>query len=136
MAVDDSDGRVMQFLKQRGLSDDTLVMFMGDNGFLFGEHGLIDKRNAYEESMRVPLLAHCPSLLKPGSSVEGVVANIDVGPTVLDLAGLQTPDQMDGRSFVGLAAGATSLDGRHANSVRYETWYGSQPAPRHRLEGR
>ncbi len=108
MAVDDSVGRVMQLLRDKGLADDTVVMFMGDNGFLFGEHGLIDKRNAYEESMRVPLLGHCPSLWKPGTQVEGVVANIDIGPTVLELAGLQTPDNMDGRSFAGLAAGKPS----------------------------
>ncbi|MBW3538820.1 MAG: sulfatase [Planctomycetes bacterium] len=105
MAVDDSVGRVMQSLRENGLADNTLVIFMGDNGFLFGEHGLIDKRNAYEESMRVPLLAHCPSLLKPGSTVAGVVANIDIGPTILELAGLQAPEHMDGRSFLKLATG-------------------------------
>ncbi len=104
-AVDDSVGRVMAYLKKNGLLENTVVMFMGDNGFLFGEHGLIDKRNAYEVSMRVPLLAHCPSLLKPGSVCEGVVANIDIGPTILELAGLKAPKHMDGRSFVKLATG-------------------------------
>jgi N-acetylglucosamine-6-sulfatase len=105
MAVDDSVGRLMAFLDKQGLARDTVVMFMGDNGFLFGEHGLIDKRNAYEESMRVPLLAHCPALFKAGSSVDGVVANIDIAPTFLELAGLQKPKHMDGRSFLHLATG-------------------------------
>lgn len=105
MAVDDSLGKVMQFLKENKLADSTAVFFMGDNGFLFGEHGLIDKRNAYEESMRVPLLGHCPDLFKGGSKVEDLVANIDIGPTILDLAGLETPKQMDGRSFLPLATG-------------------------------
>ena len=106
-AVDDSVGRIMEFLEERGLADDTVVMFMGDNGFLFGEHGLIDKRCAYEESIRVPLIARCPAVMKPGTTVESVVANIDIAPTILELAGLETPQNMDGRSFVGLASGET-----------------------------
>lgn len=109
LAVDESVGRVMTWLKDNGHYDDTLVIFMGDNGFLWGEHGLIDKRNAYEESMRVPLLAHCPKLLKPGTKVEGVVANIDIGPTIMEAMGLQTPDHMDGRSWLKLATGETKL---------------------------
>ena len=104
-AVDDSVGRIMEFLEERGLADDTVVMFMGDNGFLFGEHGLIDKRCSYEESIRVPLIARCPAVMKPGTTIESVVANIDIAPTILELAGLQTPENMDGRSFVGLASG-------------------------------
>lgn len=109
-AVDDSLGRVMKYLKDNGLDENTAVFFMGDNGFLFGEHGLIDKRNAYEESMRVPLLGHCPKLFKAGSKVEGVVANIDIGPTILDIAGVETPKQMDGKSFLGLATGKMKAD--------------------------
>ncbi len=104
-AVDDSVGRVLDYLRDHKLADNTVVMFMGDNGFLFGEHGLIDKRNAYEESMRVPLIAQGPGMFEAGSTVPGVVANIDIGPTVLELAGLQSPETMDGRSFLGLATG-------------------------------
>lgn len=107
--VDDSVGRVMQWLEDNGLKDDTLVIYMGDNGFLFGEHGLIDKRNAYEESMRVPMLVHCPAVVEAGSVVEGVVANIDIGPTVLEAAGLQTPEPMDGESFYRLMQGKQKL---------------------------
>lgn len=108
--VDDSIGRVMQWLREQKLDQETLVIYMGDNGFLFGEHGLIDKRNAYEESMRVPMLLHCPELVKGGTVVEGIVANIDVGPSVLAAAGVETPEQMDGRDFLGLVAGKTPLD--------------------------
>jgi N-acetylglucosamine-6-sulfatase len=107
--VDDSVGRVMKWLEDNGQKDETLVIYMGDNGFLFGEHGLIDKRNAYEESMRVPMLAHCPEIIKPGSTVEGVVANIDIAPTVLAAAGLAPAKQFDGRSFLGLLSGETKL---------------------------
>src|SRR4030095_15523071 len=62
MAVDESVGRILAALQKRGELDSTLVIYMGDNGFAFGEHGLIDKRTAYEESMRVPLLARWPEL--------------------------------------------------------------------------
>jgi len=106
-AVDDSVGRVRDFLADNDLTDNTVVMLMGDNGFLFGEHGLIDKRNAYEESMRVPLVVEGPAVFKPDSTVDAVVANIDIGPTILELAGLETPKHMDGRSFLKVATGQT-----------------------------
>ena len=67
--MDDSIGRVLDDLRARGELDSTLVIYMGDNGFAFGEHGLIDKRTAYEESMRVPLLARCPELFAGGRTV-------------------------------------------------------------------
>jgi N-acetylglucosamine-6-sulfatase len=105
LAVDDSVGRVLDFLRERKWLDSTLVIFMGDNGFQFGEHGLIDKRVAYEESMRVPLLMQCPELFKGGTVVEKMVANLDIAPTILEAAGLRAPDSMDGRSFLPLAKG-------------------------------
>ena len=103
--VDDSVGRVMQWLKSRNLFDSTLVIYMGDNGFAFGEHGLIDKRTAYEESMRVPMLLQCPELFGRGKKLKEVVANIDIAPTCLEAAGLKATPQMQGRSFLGLAQG-------------------------------
>jgi len=74
-------------------------MYMGDNGFCLGEHGLIDKRHMYEESIRVPLLAYCPSIIKAGTKVEKMVQNIDIAPTILDAAGLIPPKHIDGKSF-------------------------------------
>jgi N-acetylglucosamine-6-sulfatase len=108
--VDDSVGRVMDVLHERGLADDTVVIFMGDNGFLFGEHGLIDKRCAYEESIRVPLVVRGPGIFQPGTTIESVVANIDIAPTILELSGHKAPADMDGSSFVGLATGDTLPD--------------------------
>ena len=102
MAVDESVGRVFDTLKQRGELDSTLVIYMGDNGFAFGEHGLIDKRTAYEESMRVPLLARCPELFPGGRTVKEVVAGIDIMPTVLDTAGAAAPTGLDGMSWLPL----------------------------------
>jgi N-acetylglucosamine-6-sulfatase len=107
LAVDESLGRILEWLRKTNQLDSTLVMLMGDNGFAFGEHGLIDKRTAYEESMRVPMVMQCPELFKGGTVVEQMVANIDVGPTFLEAAGLKAPGYMDGRSFVKLAQGQT-----------------------------
>lgn len=105
LAVDDGIGEIIKLLKEKGLYENTLIAVMGDNGFAFGEHGLIDKRTAYEESMRVPLVMQLPSLIKPQSKVEEVVANIDIAPTFLELAGLKTPNNMDGKSYLPLLEG-------------------------------
>lgn len=107
LGVDTSVGRVLDYLEKEGLLGSTLVVYMGDNGFMFGEHGLIDKRTAYETSMRVPMLAHCPDLIKPGTVVNEVVANIDVAPTFLEVAGLKMPKYMDGKSFLPFLRGQT-----------------------------
>lgn len=104
-AVDDGIGRVMGQLDAMGIKDETLVIYMGDNGFMFGEHGLIDKRVAYETSIRVPMLMRCPALFDGGKVVDEVVANIDIAPTVLEAMGLATPLHMDGKSFIPLAQG-------------------------------
>ncbi len=111
-SVDDSIGAVMTQLKEMGIHDDTLVIYMGDNGYMFGEHGLIDKRVAYETSARVPMLMQCPSIIKGGTVVEQVVANIDIAPTVMQAMGLQKPAHMDGQSFLPLATGNTSIPWR------------------------
>jgi N-acetylglucosamine-6-sulfatase len=103
--VDDSIGRVLDYLRAEGLLESTLVIYMGDNGFAFGEHGLIDKRTAYEESMRVPMVMQCPELFSGGRTVEQVVANLDIAPTVLAAAGLQPPAYMQGASMLPLAQG-------------------------------
>ena len=105
MGVDESVGRVLAALKERGELDSTLVIYMGDNGFAFGEHGLIDKRTAYEESMRVPMLARCPELFSGGRVIERTVAGLDIMPTVLAAAGLEAPAGLDGGNFLPLAQG-------------------------------
>jgi N-acetylglucosamine-6-sulfatase len=105
LAVDESVGRVLDYLSSEGLLDSTLVVYMGDNGFAFGEHGLIDKRTAYEESMRVPMVMQCPELFPGGRTVDQVVANLDVAPTILAAAGLTPPAEMVGRSILPLARG-------------------------------
>ena len=106
--VDDSVGRVMSWLRAKNLIDSTLVIYMGDNGFAFGEHGLIDKRTAYEESMRVPMILQCPELFGRGKKLNEVVANIDIAPTCLEAGGLAATPAMQGRSFLNLAQGKKS----------------------------
>lgn len=98
LSVDESIGTVLDYLESEDLLENTVVIYMGDNGFSFGEHGLIDKRQAYEESMRVPMLAMGGGI-PAASRVSEVVQNGDVGPTVMDLAGLGEKAHMDGSSF-------------------------------------
>lgn len=105
LAVDDSIARILDQLRDMGIHDDTLVIYMGDNGFMFGEHGLIDKRVAYETSIRVPMIMQCPDLFEGGTVVDEVVANIDIAPTIMQAMGLQTPSHMDGQSFIPLGRG-------------------------------
>lgn len=107
-AVDDSVGRVVEALREKGLLESTLLVFTSDNGFLFGEHGLIDKRCMYEPSIRVPLIVHCPELVKGGEKREEMIVNLDFGPTFLEAAGLSIPESMRGRSFLKLLSGAES----------------------------
>jgi len=106
-AVDDNVGRVMEHLKSTGQYENTLVVYTSDNGFQFGEHGLIDKRVAYEPSIRVPMLMQYPAKLKPGTKLDHIVTNIDIGPTLLEVADTEPKNKVDGESFWQLALGKT-----------------------------
>lgn len=102
LGVDENVGRLVDALEEMGLLESTLIVFAGDNGFLFGEHGLIDKRCMYEPSIRVPLIVHCPELFPEPQRRSEMILNIDFAPTFLDAAGLPVPDTMQGRSFLPL----------------------------------
>lgn len=104
-AADDNLGRLHQALDDLGLAARTVVVFTSDNGFYNGEHGLGDKRSAYEESLRVPMLVRCPQLFAPGQVRDEMVLNIDLAPTLLDLAGVKIPKAMQGRSWKPLLTG-------------------------------
>ncbi|MEZ4884665.1 MAG: sulfatase [Chitinophagales bacterium] len=125
LALDESIGEVLDYLEKNDLMENTVVFYMGDNGFSFGEHGLIDKRQAYEESMRVPLLVMGEGLIPATSKVEEVIQNIDIAPTILDLAGLETPANMDGASFVPLLKGE-DMDWK--DTIYYE-YFWERPFP-------
>jgi len=113
LGVDESVGSVLDYLKQEGLDESTMIIYMGDNGFSWGEHGLIDKRHFYEESVKVPFIVRCPEILKGRKPIPKLVQNVDVAPTFLDLAGLKKPDYMPGHSIVPL------LKGNEANWREY-----------------
>lgn len=117
-SMDDAIGRLLDFLQAEGLGESTLVIYMGDNGFTWGEHGLIDKRNFYEPSVRVPMLAYCPELIPAGRTVEEMVQNIDVAPTIMAACGLAKAPQMCGESFLPLLKGGTAADWAQAHLLR------------------
>jgi N-acetylglucosamine-6-sulfatase len=100
LALDDSVGRVLDWVEGSGLADRTLVIYLSDNGFSLGEHGLIDKRHAYEESIRIPMIAWGPGLVPKGAEVTDMVRNIDLAPTILDVAGIEPGWEKDGRSVL------------------------------------
>ena len=101
-AVDDSVGRVLKFLKDNGLDENTIVIYSADQGFYLGEHGWYDKRWMYEPSLRTPLIVRWPDTAKPGSTSDNLVQNIDMAPTLLSMVGLDVPKTMQGASLVPL----------------------------------
>ena len=116
--LDDSIGEVLDYLDQSGLAQNTIVFYSADNGWYLGDHGLYDKRFMYEAGLRVPLLVRGPGI-KAGGKPAQFVANIDLAPTFLDLAGLPSPASMQGRSLVPLLHGEAPADWRSSVYYRY-----------------
>ena len=114
--VDENLGRVLKYLDDNKLADDTLILYSSDNGFFEGEHGWYDKRFMYEPSLRVPLLARYPRAFKGGQVLDAPVMNIDFAPTMLDYAGVPVPKQMQGASLRPLFEG-------NAKSWRKSVYY-------------
>jgi arylsulfatase A-like enzyme len=110
--VDDNVGRILAALAENGLLEDTLILFAGDNGYYLGEHGLGDKRSAYEESIRIPLLAHYPRYIPAGTVVDALTLNVDLAPTILEVAGVAPGWRMQGASLVPLFGGAVPAEWR------------------------
>ena len=106
LSVDDNVGRVLDYLDEHGLAEDTIVFFTSDNGFFLGEHGLFDKRLMYEPSIRVPFLVRYPGRVSPRVDSTHMVLNVDLAPTILELAGVPVPECVQGSSLLPL------LDGR------------------------
>lgn len=105
-AVDENVGRVLDYLDENGLADNTLVIYSSDQGFYLGEHGWFDKRWMYEESLRTPLLARWPGVIEPGQTDdEHIVSNLDFAQTVLDAVGAPIPEDLQGQSFLPILKG-------------------------------
>ncbi len=118
-AVDEGIGRLMESLKKRGNLENTLIIFTSDNGYFHMEHRRWDKRLAYEESLRIPMLVMYPGKIEAGSTSAGLVTNLDFAPTVLDYAGAEIPEQMQGRSMRPLFDPANT---EWRDSIFYEYW--------------
>ena len=121
--VDDSLGRIMAYLKKNKLDKNTMVVFYSDNGFMIGEHGLIDKRNAYEPSVRVPMIVWAPGMVPKGVTNPAVVRNLDLAPTFLDIAHVAKPQQMEGKSFLPVAEGKIDEKAWNPGDFVYEYYW-------------
>jgi arylsulfatase A-like enzyme len=130
-SVDDGIGRVLDYLDESGLADNTVVIYSSDQGWYLGEHGWYDKRWMYEESLRTPLLVRWPGKVAPGSINEDIVSNVDFAETFLDLAGVGIPDDMQGRSLVPLLQGNTPDDWRQVFYYHYYENPGAHNVARH-----
>lgn len=118
-SIDDNVGRMLDYLDEQDLTEDTIVIYTSDQGFFLGEHGWFDKRFMYEESLRMPFLVRYPREIKPGAVDDHIVLNNDFAPTFLDYAGLPIPEDMQGRSFRSLLAGEVPEDWRTSMYYRY-----------------
>jgi len=130
-AVDDNVGRVLDYLDETGLDKNTIVIYSSDQGFYLGEHGWFDKRWIYEESLRTPLLVRWPGVTTPGSKNSNLVSNLDFAETFLDIAGVDVPSDMQGRSLKPLFAGNTPADWRKSFYYHYYEFPGAHSVRKH-----
>src|SRR5262245_45921636 len=130
-AIDDNVGRVLDYLDESGLADNTVVIYSSDQGFFLGEHGWFDKRFMYEESLRMPLMIRWPGKTKPGTVNHDMVSNLDFAETLLEVAGVAVPPDMQGRSLVPLLAGQTPGDWRQSHYYHYYEFPAVHSVQRH-----
>ncbi|MBT4485439.1 MAG: sulfatase [Candidatus Latescibacteria bacterium] len=117
VGIDENLGRMLDYLDDQGLREDTLIIYTSDNGFFLGEHGWYDKRFMYEPSLRIPLVIRYPRLGVAGQVSDEMVLNVDVAPTILDIAGIPVPDVMHGRSLKPI------LEGNPPSGWRQSVYY-------------
>jgi arylsulfatase A-like enzyme len=131
-AVDDGVGRILEFLDANGLADSTVVIYTSDQGFFLGENGWFDKRWMYEESLRIPLVVRWPGEAPPGTRIGELVQNIDIAPTLLELADVDVPMTMQGHSLVPRLRGEHPSEWRDAIYYRYYQTGVWHNVPKHR----
>jgi len=129
-SLDRNVGRIMDWLTEKKLLENTLVIYTSDQGFYLGEHGWFDKRFMYEESMRTPLIMRYPSMIKTGVHDNHLVQNIDMAPTFLQLAGVPVPEDMQGESLLSVMKNTASL-WRNALYYHYYEYPGEHHVYRH-----
>lgn len=126
-ALDENVGRVLKYLDDEGLTENTMVVYSSDQGFYLGEHGWFDKRWIFEESLRTPLMIRWPGVTKAGGEFKGIVSNIDFAGTFLDAAGISIPADMQGRSLKPVLEGEKPADWRQSFYYHYYEY----PQPHH-----
>ena len=128
--VDKAVGQMLDYLKVNDLLDNTIIVYTSDQGFYLGEHGWFDKRWMYEESFRMPFMIRYPELIKPNSVNSNLLLNIDFAPTLLDLAGIAIPEDMQGTSFKPQLESKKNIKTRDAVYYHYyefPKWHNVQP---------
>lgn len=130
-AVDESVGRVLQFLDEEQLTDNTLIVYSSDQGFYLGEHGWFDKRWIFEESLRSPLVMRWPGVARPGTVNRDLTSNLDFAATFLEAAGLQPPTDLHGQSLIPLLRGETPASWRQSFYYHYYEFPGPHDVRRH-----
>jgi arylsulfatase A-like enzyme len=130
-SVDENVGRLLDYLDESGLSKNTVVIYTSDQGFYLGDHGWYDKRFMYEESLRMPLLVRLPNMRKKGTVNEKIVLNLDFGPTLLDLAGVNVPSDMQGESFKAILENRQPKNWRQSMYYHYYEYPGPHSVKRH-----
>jgi arylsulfatase A-like enzyme len=130
-SVDESVGRLLDYLKETDLEENTIVVYSSDQGFYLGEHGWFDKRWIFEESLRTPLLVRWPGVVQPGSVNDDLVSNLDFAETFLEAAGVDVPQEMQGRSLLPILKGDTPDDWRKSFYYHYYEYPGPHDVRRH-----
>ena len=130
-SVDENVGRILDYLKENDLEQDTIVVYTSDQGFYLGEHGWFDKRFMYEESLKMPLLIRYSREIKAGSVSDGMIMNLDFAETFLDYADVPIPDDMQGRSFREILQGRKPKDWRKSIYYHYYEYPGYHSVKRH-----
>lgn len=127
-AIDDNIGRLLNFLDEEGLKENTIVVYVSDQGYFLGEHGFFDKRMMYEESLRMPFVVRYPKEIPAGTRNDDIILNIDFASWLADYAGVEVPESSQGRSFRNNLAGNTPADWRGEMYYRYWTQHKIRPA--------
>ncbi len=130
-AVDENIGRVLDYLEESGLAENTIVIYNSDQGFYLGEHGWFDKRFMYEESLRTPLLVRWPGVIQPGQLNDALVSNLDFAQTFLEIAGAEAPDEMQGESLVPFFYGQAPENWRKSLYYHYYEFPGAHSVRKH-----
>ncbi|MFS0726672.1 sulfatase [Paenibacillus sp. 1P07SE] len=118
-SIDESVGRLLDYLDEEGIAEDTIIIYTSDQGFFLGDHGWFDKRFMYEESLRMPFLVRYPRAIAPGSRTDAMALNVDFPVTFLDYAGVAIPEEMQGQSLRGVFGGETPEGWRTSMYYRY-----------------